>query len=133
MDKPTHARPSPQAVGEEPIPSSGAPPATRAAPAAQARPDGRFVGHAMKALFETADVSIRRDDDTRVLSRAQEVLAELDRRQPPPPQPRAELPKAGGPISSSSTPPGPRVDAVLWVVLAGGLLAIAAWMLASAL
>jgi hypothetical protein len=78
----------------------------------------------MKSLFETADVSIRRGDETQVLSRAQQVLAEIHRREAPPevaPEP-APLP--------SSFPPGPRVDAVLWIVLATGLLAIAGWMIA---
>jgi len=104
--------------------------AASAAPSAEAPagrssgPDARFLGQAMKSLFETADVSIRRGDETKVLSRAQQVLAEINRRDAPPevaPEP-APLP--------SSFPPGPRVDAVLWIVLATGLLAIAGWMIA---
>ncbi len=90
---------------------------------------------AMRALFESSDVTIRRGDETRVLSRAQEALAELQKRSTPPP-----APVSGAPASRSSFPPpdsrhpaGPRFDRGLWIVLAIGLFAIAGWMVAYAL
>ena len=89
------------------------------------------VGNAMKALFESSDVSIRRGDETRVMSRAQEALAEIQRKSaPPPPNPRSVPPPAA---TIESFPPGPRVDKGLWIVLAVGLFAIAGWMVAYAL
>lgn len=91
-----------------------------------------YVGDAMKALFESSDVSIRRGDETRVMSRAQEALAEIQRKSAPPrAQPAASEPDQTQ--SLSSRPPAPRVDAVLWIVLALGLFAIAGWMIAYAL
>jgi hypothetical protein len=94
-------------------------------------PDNRFVGHAMKALFEASDVTIKRGDETRVMSRAQEALAEIQRKtdsnRPTSSQPPAEDELDWGRSL------GPRVDAVLWIVLAAGLFAIAGWMLAYAL
>jgi hypothetical protein len=89
----------------------------------------RFIGGAMKSLFESSDVSIRRDDETRVLSRAQEALAELEQRRGSGPDVTAG---AKGRTMSSAPPshrPGPRVDVVLWIVLAAGLFGIASWML----
>jgi hypothetical protein len=110
-------------------------------------PPSRFVGHAMRALFESSEVSIRRGDETRVMSRAQEAMAEIQRKSsgpPPPPRgappvssstrPGAGAPRSGDPSAPiSSRPPAPRVDAVLWIVLAVGLFAIAGWMIAYAL
>ena len=90
-----------------------------------------YVGNAMKALFESSDVSIRRGDETRVMSRAQEALAEIQRKSGAPPAVTA--PASGDSVSPSSRPPAPRVDAVLWIVLALGLFAIAGWMVAYAL
>jgi hypothetical protein len=96
---------------------------------AAGKTDGRFIGQAMKSLFESSDVSIRRDDETRVMSRAQDAIADLERR-------RGIVitadSGAAAPVPSTPAPsrrPGPRVDVVLWVVLAVGLFAIAGWML----
>lgn len=91
-----------------------------------------YVGDAMKALFESSDVSIRRGDETRVMSRAQEALAEIQRKSGRPTASSAPA-EAEQRQSPSSRPPAPRVDAVLWIVLALGLFAIAGWMLAYAL
>jgi len=108
-------------------------------PSGEAKPAARFVGHAMKALFESSDVSIKRGDETRVMSRAQEALAEIHRKTsplPPPPAPsgtQSASPSVRPAGSISSRPPAPRVDAVLWIVLAVGLFAIAGWMVAYAL
>lgn len=107
------------------LPAPGAPP-----PGAEAKPAGRFVGHAMKALFESSDVSIKRGDETRVMSRAQEALAEIQRKTNPPPRAPQAAPSVPPPASLSTRPPAPRVDAVLWLVLAVGLFAIAGWMVA---
>lgn len=89
--------------------------------------DPRFIGNAMRSLFESADVSIARGDETRVLSRAQEELFKVEQRSAPSSKPPAEAPPEP---TFSTDPPGPRVDAVLWVVLALGLFAIAGWMIA---
>lgn len=99
-------------------------------------PDARFAAHAMKALFEASDVSIRRGDETRVMSRAQEALAEIQRRTsapPPPPTPSMDSDARALGGSLSSRPPAPRVDVVLWIVLAVGIFAIAGWMILYAL
>lgn len=86
----------------------------------------------MAALLRTADVKVSRGEETRVLSRNQEVLADLERRNPgmvsdkPPAGPEPTAP-------SSTYPPRPRVDTALWIVLAVGLFAIAGWMLAYSL
>jgi hypothetical protein len=89
-------------------------------------------GDAMAALLRSADVKISRGEETRVLSRPQELLADLERRNPglvsdaPPADPQAvRVP--------SSHPPRPRVDTALWIVLAVGLFAIAGWMFAYSL
>jgi hypothetical protein len=111
--------------------------ASTTASAAPDRPSHKppaFVGHAMKSLFESADVSIRREDETRVLSRAQEAVAELQKRKGIVIEgagvSNAASPSAAPPARPiSSAPPGPRVDVVLWVVLVAGLFAIAGWML----
>jgi hypothetical protein len=97
--------------------------------------DDRFVGHAMKALFESSDVSIRRGDDTRVMSRAQEALAAIQRRMSPPTPSGQEpaLPSLPAVTTGSSRASGPRVDVALWIVLTVGLFAIAGWMVAYAL
>lgn len=87
------------------------------------------VGNAMKALFESSDVSIRRGDETRVMSRAQQALADLQHRSNPPPGPGSSAPPASR-EAPRSVPPGPRVDKGLWIVLALGLFAIAGWMIA---
>jgi hypothetical protein len=120
--------------------STPAAPAAASAPpsAGEVKPAGRFVGHAMKALFESSDVSIKRGDETRVMSRAQEALAEIQRKTSPlPPAPSGSQSAPSGVVrptgSTSSRPPAPRVDAVLWIVLAVGLFAIAGWMVAYAL
>jgi hypothetical protein len=97
----------------------------------------------MRALFESSDVSIRRGDETRVMSRAQEAFAEIQRKTSAPPPPPAASPSSPPPAAAvqdaapaapvSSRPPAPRVDAVLWIVLAAGLFAIAGWMIVYAL
>ena len=97
-------------------------PAPKAAESVKPRP---FVGSAMKALFESADVSIKRDDETRVMSRAQETLAKLEAKTAPERERGSDRPP-----TFASSPPGPRVDMVLWIVLAVGLFGIAGWMLA---
>ena len=116
-----------EAPAQEEHAGDSVPPSPEGASAKSKRPvDMRFVGGAMKSLFESADVSIRRDDETRVLSRAQEAIADLEQRRGP------IAPEAGVRTPSSappSHPPGPRVDVVLWVVLAAGLFGIAGWML----
>lgn len=91
---------------------------------------------AMRALFEASDVSIRRGDETRVMSRAQEALAELQKKSTPPPPAPGSMPPASRssfPPSDSGLPSGPRFDKGLWIVLAIGLFAIAGWMVAYAL
>jgi hypothetical protein len=92
--------------------AAGAPPAKRKSPA--------FVGDAMKALFETAEVSIKRGDETRVITKN-----EQDVEQAAPPR------KAAADSLPDELPPGlrPHVDLVLWLVLAAGLFGIAGWML----
>jgi hypothetical protein len=135
MEKPTRASSTPPSsldaefsrTAPEPKPASPSQP-----PAAASKDGARFVGSAMKALFESSDVSIKRGDETRVMSRAQETLEELQRRYPgalPPASPQSDSVRP--PIPSE--PPRPRVDAVLWIVLAVGLFAIAGWMIASGL
>jgi hypothetical protein len=101
-------------------------------PAPPLTPSGKpaaYLGQAMKSLFESSDVSIRRDDETRVMSRAQDAIADLERRRgiviSTEPENASRVPSTPAP----SRPPGPRVDVVLWVVLAVGLFAIAGWML----
>ena len=59
-------------------------------------PKKKSGADAMKALFESSDVSIRRGDETRVMSRAQEALAELQKKSTPPPAPPA-TPRAATP------------------------------------
>lgn len=89
----------------------------------------KFVaGDAMAALLRSADVKVQRGDETKVLSRTQEVLADLERRNPgkvSDPAPAHDAYRV-----ASSYPPRPRVDTALWIVLAVGLFAIAGWMLA---
>jgi hypothetical protein len=94
----------------------------------------RFIGAAMKTLFESSEVSIARGDETRVMSRAQDALEKLHLRHPNslrPGSPHASERAAS--TADSNGPERPRVDAVLWVVLALGLFAIAGWMIAYAL
>lgn len=84
----------------------------------------------MAALLRSADVKVQRGDETKVLSRPQEVLAELERRNP------GKVSDSAPPQAYSivaSHPPRPRVDTALWIVLAVGLFAIAGWMLAYSL
>lgn len=112
-------------------PTHAQPPAAAGAARESARP--KLVGgDAMAALLRSADVKVSRGEETRVLSRPQELLAELERRnpgsvsEPPPADPRAvRVP--------STHPPRPRVDTALWIVLALGLFGIAGWMLAYSL
>ena len=86
----------------------------------------------MVALLRSADVKVSRGEETRVLSRPHELLAELERRNPgmvsdaPPAAPHSAA-------SFSTHPPRPRVDTALWIVMAVGLFAIAGWMLAYSL
>lgn len=77
--------------------------------------DARFVGDAMRSLYQSAEAQVVRGDSTRVISRST-----------PPPSAAPSKP-------ASSSPPGPRVDVTLWVVLALGLFAIAGVMLTGAL
>jgi len=100
---------------------SGSPPAQSTRPSKAA-----FVGHAMSALLQTSDVQVQRGDQTRVLSRANEALAEVERRRPGSIDETLSAPSS----ASSSGPPRPRVDAALWIVLTAGLFAIVGWMLA---
>ena len=107
--------------------SESAAPASRPAPANRAL----LLGQAMNALLQTADVQVQRGDQTRVLSRANEALAEVERRHSgsldaQPGQPASSVPSAAHP----SVPVRPRVDAMLWIVLTAGLFAIVGWMLA---
>ena len=99
-----------------------------ASPAAQPeRPSkAAFVGQAMSALLQTSDVQVQRGDQTRVLSRANEALAEVERRRPGSIDELVSSPSSASP----SGPPRPRVDAALWIVLTAGLFAIVGWMLA---
>lgn len=101
-----------------------------ASPPAQSERPGpakaAFVGHAMSALLQAADVQVQRGDQTRVLSRANEALAAVERRRPGSIDDVALVPSSASP----SGPPRPRVDAMLWIVLTAGLFAIAGWMLA---
>lgn len=97
------------------------------------RGEAKFIGSAMKALFESSDVSISRGDETRVMSRAQEALEKLHSRHPSSRPPAADPHQQASAQLQSSAPPRPRVDAVLWIVLAVGLFGIAGWMIASAL
>ena len=92
-------------------------------------------GDAMAALLRSADVKVSRADETRVLSRNQELLADLERRNPGmvSDAPPAVDPSAPTAVPISTHPPRPRVDTALWVVLAVGLFAIAGWMLAYSL
>jgi len=85
-----------------------------------------FIGQAMGTLLQSADVKVRRDDQTRVLSRANDALAEVERRRPGSIDPPAPAPMPG----PTSGPPRPRVDTVLWIVLTAGLFAIVGFMLA---
>jgi hypothetical protein len=104
------------------------PPAQPPGPESQ-RP--KFVGDAMAALLRSADVKVQRGDETKVLSRTQDVLADLERRNPgkvSDPAPAHDAYRI-----ASSYPPRPRVDTALWIVLAIGLFAIAGWMLAYSL
>lgn len=130
MDDSRRAGPG-KAPAEEASADDRPAPGTASAPASE-KPkrsvDVRFAGAAMKSLFESADVSIRRDDETRVLSRAQEAVAEIQQRHglgpglaPEPPRTQSSRPPSGR--------PGPRVDVWLWVVLVAGLFGIAGWML----
>lgn len=109
----------------ERAPSSSPVPA--AAPQEQAaahRPsrDPKFIGDAMRSLYQSGDSSIVRGDATQVISRARPDLpVPASASQHPPSKPL------------SSAPPAPRVDVTLWVVLALGLFAIAGVMLSAAL
>ena len=106
-----------------------APPAP-SVPRESARPK-MVGGDAMAALLRSADVKVSRGEETRVLSRPQELLAELERRNP---GSVSEPPAADAGVRvPSSHPPRPRVDTALWIVLAAGLFAIAGWMLAYSL
>jgi hypothetical protein len=116
----THA---PRANEEESI-DSASPPASVSPPVPRAS-SAAFIGNAMGALLQAADVQVQRGDETRVLSRAQEALAEVERRRP------GSIDETrSSPPASSSGPPRPRVDAMLWIVLTAGLFAIVGWMLA---
>ena len=99
-----------------------------ASPPAQSERPSRaaFVGQAMGALLQASDVQIERGDQTRVLSRANEALAAVERRRPG----SIDEVSATQSAASSSGPPRPRVDATLWIVLTAGLFAIVGWMLA---
>jgi hypothetical protein len=115
---------SPPDGPEEPKPKPEVAPAPSSVPAPEAaRPsrDPRFIGDAMRSLYQSGESSIVRGDATRVISRTQPDLPAAPGSQRPPAQP------------SSSAPPGPRVDVTLWVVLALGLFAIAGVMLSAAL
>lgn len=124
-------------AGPGKAPDEGASADERQAPGAATAPtsekpkrpvDVRFAGAAMKSLFESADVSIRRDDETRVLSRAQDAIAEIQQRHGLGPGLAPESPRTHSSRPPSGRP-GPRVDVWLWVVLAAGLFGIASWML----
>jgi hypothetical protein len=112
-------------------PQRAQPPAAPDAARESERP--KFVGgDAMAALLRSADVKVSRGEETRVLSRPNELLADLERRNPG----SVSEPPAADPHTfnvPSTHPPRPRVDTALWVVLAVGLFAIAGWMLAYSL
>lgn len=120
---------SPPDAPEEPKAAEAPSPASVPVPAQPevARPsrDPRFIGDAMRSLYQSGESSIVRGDATRVISRTQPdvpaAAADAKASQRPPAQP------------VSSAPPGPRVDVTLWVVLALGLFAIAGVMLSGAL
>lgn len=96
-------------------------------PAQSERPSrAAFVGQAMGALLQTSDVQVQRGDQTRVMSRANEALAAVERRRPGSIDDVSATPSP----APSSGPPRPRVDAALWIVLTAGLFAIVGWMLA---
>jgi hypothetical protein len=96
-------------------------------PSSPSRPSkAAFLGQAMGALLQQADVQVQRGDQTRVLSRANEELAAVERRRPG----SIDEALSATASSASSGPPRPRVDAALWVVLTAGLFAIVGWMLA---
>lgn len=123
MDDPTRSLlgSAPPEGSNEPS-EAGAPssePAPRVSEPSSDRPsrDAKFIGDAMRSLYRSSETSIERGDATRVISRAL-------------PEPTRPAPSQR-PISSS--PPGPRVDVALWVVLALGLFAIAGVMLSAAL
>ena len=80
----------------------------------------------MGTLLQSADVQVRRDDQTRVLSRANEALAEVERRRPG----TIDVPESVATSRPVSGPPRPRVDKALWIVLTAGLFAIVGFMLA---
>jgi hypothetical protein len=85
--------------------------------------DPRFIGDAMRSLYQSGESSIVRGDATRVISR--------DKADAPAPAASASQRPLAQPFSSA--PPSPRVDVTLWVVLALGLFAIAGVMLSAAL
>jgi hypothetical protein len=147
MDEPPHL---PSVKGTEADATEREPDDAKPRPPASSQPkstasSARFVGSAMKSLFESSDVSIKRDDETRVMSRAQDTLEELQRRHPelklqtsvaPVPPKAAPVDERAAGLDRAvpeSAPPGPRVDVMLWLVLAAGLFAIAGWMIASGL
>jgi len=82
--------------------------------------DPKFIGDAMRSLYRSSATSIERGDATRVISRTDSTRP-MASTPPPSKQP------------ASSHPPGPRVDVMLWLVLALGLFAIAGVMLSGAL
>jgi hypothetical protein len=86
--------------------------------------DPKFIGDAMRSLYRSSATSVERGDATRVIGRTEAEPAGPARSVPPP---------AKQPQTTSSVPPGPRVDVTLWLVLALGLFAIAGVMLSGAL
>lgn len=127
MDESQKVPPAPADAAQE---SEGTVPEGRAEdekPAVSER--DHAVGHAMRALFESGDVSVVRGDQTRVMTRA-------DRESNAPQEPGSAASPSSAPVpaqSHSSGPPAPRVDAVLWLVLVSGVFAIAGWMIVYAL
>lgn len=114
---PTQLATEDDSVASPSSPPSGAPRTSNAV----------FLGQAMGALLQQADVQVQRGDETRVLSRAQEALAAVERRRPGTiDEPPSSVPSSAAP----SGPPRPRIDATLWIVLTAGLFAIVGWMLA---
>ncbi|MDH5676658.1 MAG: hypothetical protein OEZ06_31360 [Myxococcales bacterium] len=85
---------------------------------------GVFVADAMNRLFQSAEVSITRGDETRVIDRSWETGTARQN-----PLPSGEGGAVEGRPPTSSPPAEPRVDPVLWAVMIAGLLAITATML----
>jgi hypothetical protein len=121
-DEPQNVKPGPDDGSAPDSERSPAPDSTRPRPnEGAASRDPKFIGDAMRSLYRSSATSIERGDATRVIGRTDSTR----------PIPSTPPPPSKHPTSSS--PPGPRVDVMLWLVLALGLFAIAGVMLSGAL